>query len=408
LKVTAGNTRQGDSVAADNNRLVRPPARKVVESDEQFRLLVSQVVDYAIFMLDTEGYVATWNEGAQRIKGYSAGEIVGRHFSTFYPPRDVRAGKPQRELRLATRVGRFEDEGWRVRKDGTRFWANVVITAIRDAKGELRGFAKVTRDMSSRREEELRQRREQRRESVRLREHAQRMSDLERIKSDFLNLASHELRGPLTLVRGYMSMIEEGDVTPEEIPALAPLLSGKLLQMELLVKQMLETARLEQDRFELQTERFDLREVVRDLVTEFRPMVASSHTLTLHEPKVPVTVRADRARIGTAVANLIDNAIKYSNQGGRIDLTVGAAEGKAFARVQDRGLGIATDQLDELFVRFGRLDTEENVTIGGTGLGLYLSREIARRHGGDIAVESELGRGSSFTLTLPLASPRLD
>ena len=122
--------------------------------EERFRLLVESVKDYAIFMLDPSGHVTTWNAGAERIKGYTAEEIIGKHFSIFYPPEDVAAGKCERELEVATREGRFEDEGWRVRKDGSRFWANVVITALRNPQGALIGFAKVTRDLTERRQAE--------------------------------------------------------------------------------------------------------------------------------------------------------------------------------------------------------------------------------------------------------------
>src|SRR6184192_2187366 len=141
--------------------------------DDQFALLVSNVVDYAIFMLDPTGVVVTWNEGAQRVKGYSADEIIGRHFSVFYPAEEVRNRKPDWELEVARREGRYEDEGWRVRKDGTRFWANVIITALRDESGRLRGFGKVTRDLTERRAEEIQRNLDREKEALQLRAHAE-------------------------------------------------------------------------------------------------------------------------------------------------------------------------------------------------------------------------------------------
>jgi len=371
--------------------------------EEMFSLLVSQVVDYAIFLLDPRGNVASWNEGAQRIKGYTAAEIIGRHFSAFYPEEDARAGKPEFELEVADRTGRFEDEGWRVRKDGSMFYANVIITALRGAGGELRGYAKVTRDITDRRADEERQREAQRQEAAQLREHAERVARLERSKSDFLNLASHELRGPLTVVRGYVSMIEEGDLEGEKLREVAPVISGKLAQMELLVRQMLEAARLEHDRLELNTELFDLRAVARDQVREFRPLATRHQSLEADLPETPVYVVADRSRIGTIAANLIDNAIKYSIHGGKITVLVTQRDNHAFLSVQDHGIGIAPEKMAELFTRFGRIEVEGTRNIGGTGLGLYLSRQIARRHGGDILAESSLGKGSRFTLSLPRA-----
>src|SRR5437762_13511725 len=187
--------------------------------DDQFALLVSNVVDYAIFMLDPTGVVVTWNEGAQRVKGYSADEIIGRHFSVFYPAEEVRNRKPDWELEIAVREGHYAEENWRVRKDGTRFWASVVITALRDETGRLRGFGKVTRDLTERKRQEEARSAERDRESALLRAHAKRMEDLERTKTQFLNLASHELRGPLTVIRGYNSMLEEGSRPPDNIQA---------------------------------------------------------------------------------------------------------------------------------------------------------------------------------------------
>jgi PAS domain S-box-containing protein len=207
---------------------VRPQA-----ADEQLKLLVSSVVDYAIFMLDTTGTIITWNEGAQRIKGYSVDEIIGRHFSIFYSADEVRIRKPEWELEVAKREGRYEEEGWRFRKDGTRFWANVVITALRNESGRLQGFGKVTRDLTDRRLRE-----------EQMRAHAERMAELEQVKTQFLNLASHELRGLVTAIRGYNSMLEDGSIPIEQIPGIAQLVETKLAQMDSLVEQMLETARL--------------------------------------------------------------------------------------------------------------------------------------------------------------------
>src|SRR5256885_10346906 len=238
--------------------MVLRKANTTAELGDQFALLVSGVVDYAIFMLDPAGRIVTWNEGAQRIKGYQAEEIIGRHFSVFYPTADTRIRKPDWELEVAKRDGRYEEEGWRIRKDGSRFWANVVITALRDETGRLRGFGKVTRDLTDRKAREDARNAEHAREEARLRAHANRMAELEQTKTEFLNIASHELRGPLTVIRGYNSMLQDGAIPTEQIPALARLLESKLAQMDRLVEQMLETARLEHDTFDVFRQRFDL------------------------------------------------------------------------------------------------------------------------------------------------------
>ena len=368
---------------------------------DQFALLVSGVIDYAIFMLDASGVIVTWNEGAQRIKGYRADEIIGRHFSVFYPAEDARNRKPDWELEIAKREGRYVEEGWRIRKDGTRFWASVVITALRDETGRLRGFGKVTRDMTERHEMELRRNAQREAEAARLREHASRMAELDRTKTQFLNIASHELRGPLTVLRGYNSMLEDGSIPVDQIPNVAHLLECKLAQMDMLIEQMLETARLEQETLDVLRQTFDLGDVAREQADVFRPLM-HGHSLVMSCDPGPLLVTGDRPRIATVVANLLDNALKYSPAGGEICLTTGRRESVAFVSVRDEGLGIAPEHLSKLFLRFGRLPTEENVTIPGTGLGLFLCREIAARQGGNVSVHSRPGVGSEFTLTLPL------
>ena len=369
-------------------------------SEQRFALLVSAVVDYGIFMLDPEGTVVSWNDGAERIKGYSEAEIIGQNFSVFYPAEDVAVGKPRRILEEAIRHGRAEDEGWRVRKDGSKFWASVIVTALKNRAGELQGFAKVTRDITERRETEERRNVERDRQANELRAEAARMAELERMKTDFLNLASHELRGPLAVVRGYNWMLRDGVVRSEELPGVARIVEGKLVQMNLLVEQMLEAARLEAGRTGLNLTTFDLADVVAEQI-KMLSTFAESHAMNLGTPDRPVLISADRDRIGTVVANLIDNAVKYSPGAAEVRLAVGEREGFAFLAVRDFGVGVAPDHIPLLFQRFSRLPTEQNITTGGTGLGLYLCQEIATRHGGSIEVESVPGEGSTFTLLLP-------
>jgi PAS domain S-box-containing protein len=367
----------------------RESHERLERSEERFRLLVSAVKEYAIFMLDAEGVVTTWNAGAARIKGYTADEIIGRHFSVFYPPEDVATRKPDRALKIAARDGTYKEEGWRLRKDGTRFWASVVITALRDETGELRGYAKVTRDVTEKHAEE-----------ERLREHARQMAELEHAKTQFLDLAAHDLRNPLTLIRGYNSLLAAGSLPPERIPEIARMLEGRLEQIDLLVKQMLDMARLESDRLDLHVERIDLCHLTVDQLTKFRPLT-SGHELAMTTDSVPTFVKADPTRIDTIVANLIDNAIKYSPAGGQVTCRVGTTDSFAFVSVRDQGVGIAPEHIPQLFRRFTRLPTDDNRRIPGTGLALYLCREIAHRHGGELLVTSTPGKGSEFTLLLP-------
>ena len=198
-------------------------------------------------------------------------------------------------------------------------------------------------------------------------------------------------------------MLQDGAIPMDQIPAVARLLESKLAQMDRLVEQMLETARLEHDTFDVFRQRFDLGDVTQEQIDVFRPLT-TDHRFTLESDGTPMLVEGDRARIATVVANLIDNAVKYSPQGGEVACTVRNLGSEVVMTVRDEGIGIAPEHMAMLFTRFGRLPTDENVSIAGTGLGLFLCREIAARHGGEITVKSTPGVGSEFTLTLPAAN----
>ncbi len=382
--------------------VARQAEQQLGASEERFKLLVEAVQDYAIFMLDPNGYIQSWNAGAQRIKGWSAAEAIGRHFSMFYPEEDVARDKPGLELAIARAEGRVEDEGWRVRKDGSRFWANVVITALTDATGELRGFGKVTRDLTERKrtQDEILDLRA--REAEQLKRVAERATELEQAKSRLLNLASHELRGPLAVLRGYISMIADGTIPAEKVAAITPILVAKATQMNNLVQQMLESARLEDSRMQLNIRPMDLRSIAEVSVEELRPLVPAGQELVLQSDG-PVMAAVDTARVQTIVSNLVDNAIKYSLGRGSIIVSVDAGAGQACVTVQDHGPGIEPAQMEKLFGRFERIVTEDNQHIPGTGLGLHLARELARLHGGELLARSVPGQGSEFVLCLPMA-----
>ncbi|HXM58447.1 MAG TPA: PAS domain-containing sensor histidine kinase [Candidatus Dormibacteraeota bacterium] len=243
------------------------------------------------------------------------------------------------------------------------------------------------------------------REAAGLRQQIEQSMQLEQLKTDFLKLASHELRGPLGVVRGYVSMMEDGTLAPvgEHVEPVLPLLRAKLDDMNRLINDMLETARLEDSALQLQLGQLDLRDVVHQAVRSLEPLAGEHHRLVTSVPGVPVPVLGDPARLGMVVTNLVHNALKYSPAGGEVRVTCTAGDGQAVVAVTDQGIGIAPDDIARLFTRFGRIVTPETAGIGGTGLGLYLARDIARRHGGDVTAESEPGRGSTFTLSLPQA-----
>jgi signal transduction histidine kinase len=243
------------------------------------------------------------------------------------------------------------------------------------------------------------------REAASLRQQIEQSTQLEQLKTDFLKLASHELRGPLGVVRGYISMMEDGTLAPvgEHVGPVLPLLRAKLDEMNRLINEMLETARLDDSALQLQLARLDLREVVHEAVRSLEPLAGERHSLVTETPGASVEVTGDRSRLSMIVTNLVHNALKYSPAGGEVRVSCRAGAGRGVVAVTDQGVGIAAGDMGRLFTRFGRIATPETAGIAGTGLGLYLARDLARRHGGEVGVESEPGRGSTFTLSLPLA-----
>src|SRR5260221_9014809 len=375
-------------------------------SEERFRLLVEGVKDYAIFMLNPSGQVTSWNEGAKRIKGYQADEIIGRHFSTFYVPEDVASRKPARALAAARQRGRYEEEGWRLRRDGSRFMANVLITAIHDESGQLQGFAKVTRDITEKRRLQDKLLKAQKREAARFRELADQIAILERTKSQFLDLASHELRTPVSVIRGYLSLFEEGvlgELNENGHTALS-VLNGQMLQLHFLVDQMLHAAGLKSRSLALNEEDLDLRELVATVVEWAHQLAGADGKRTLSAASHSAPVRADRDWLSTILHNLLDNAIKYSPIEGSIDCELLSDGGWAKVKIKDQGAGLDPDQLSQVFQELGRVVNPDTAAIRGAGLGLYLARELARLHRGDVIVESGPRRGSTFVLVLPLAA----
>lgn len=234
---------------------------------------------------------------------------------------------------------------------------------------------------------------------------ARRLTEMETVKSEFLKVAAHELRGPLGVLRGYVGMLQEGsfdELTAERSHAYR-VLEGRLWQLTVLVNQMLEAARLEDGQIKLLSKRLDLRKPIHQACEEARRLALRTHELQLETPDEPVPVEGDEIRLLAIAQNLLDNAIKYSPTGGRVRCRIDLAPNMAVTEVSDQGIGIAREEMPRLFTRFGRIVTPENGAIPGVGLGLYLCRELAHMHGGELTVSSEVGRGSTFRLRLPLA-----
>jgi PAS domain S-box-containing protein len=356
------------------------------QSEERFRLLVDSVKDYAIFMLDPQGFVVSWNSGAARIKGYTHDEIIGRHFSLFYLPEEAAAGKPARELAIARQIGVVEDEGWRVRKDGTTFWANVNITAVYDATKRLRGFAKVTRDLTERRRRE-----ELERSGERMRE--------------FLATLAHELRNPLAPVRNAVGAMQlETGLSPVIVHS-RDLIDRQVTHLTRLVDDLLDIGRIMSDKVELRIARVDLAELIVRAVEAAQPFAdARNQRIVTHVPDEPVVIRGDMIRLVQVVQNLLHNASKFSPNDSRIEVVGRVDFQMAVLEVRDPGCGIPVRSLDKIFELFAQEKESQSLGEGGLGIGLTLCKSLVEMHGGSIVASSEgAGLGSMFTLSLPLA-----
>jgi len=361
-------------------------------SEERFRLLVSNVKDYAIFMIDPQGRVMTWNAGAERIKGYTAAEILGQHFSRFYTEEDLRSGKTELELEVAQRTGRFEDEGWRVRKDGTRFWASVILTAIRDESGTLLGYAKVTRDLTERRRsEEERLRLAQAQEAIRLRD-------------EFLSIASHELRTPLTALQLQLqSLRERVESMDDKLAKRMDRATRSTERLSELVETLLDVARISTGRFSLKMQRFDLSLALPEMLERLAPAAAKAGCELSREISGPLMGTWDALRVEQILTNIVSNAIKYA-AGTPIKVTLFREGDQAVLQVRDRGPGVPEQDLQRIFGRFERAASMRH--YGGLGLGLYVSNQIVQAHGGSLDARNVPDGGVCFTVRLPL-EPRV-
>ncbi|MCA1832734.1 MAG: PAS domain S-box protein [Actinobacteria bacterium] len=374
----------------------------LTESEERFRLLVESVREYAIFMLDAEGNIATWNAGARRIKGYDAEEIIGKHFSIFYPEKDLRAGKPEYELRVATDTGSFEDEGWRIRKDGSRFWANVVITALRDSRGFLRGFAKVTRDLTERREGELRTARALERE----RRTTERLRELDRLKNDFVAIVAHDLRSPMTVVQGFADMLvrDWSRLPDHQRQQFLESISRNVSNLSRLVEDVLQVARIESGELRYLIADVDLGSLAQRVVADLTPPDTPGRIHVDVERGVP-SVRADERRNWEIMSNLVSNALRFSPPNKHVVIAVRSEDDMVRVSVTDYGAGIPADAFDQLFKKFSRIEDRAVKREKGTGLGLFICKQLVEAQGGSIRVDSTLGEGSIFSYTMPIRTP---
>jgi PAS domain S-box-containing protein len=381
----------------------RAAAEELRRSEERFRLLVEAVEDYAIFMLDPTGHVASWNSGAQRSKGYTAEEIIGQHFRVFYPPEVQAARHPEQELEIALRVGHYEEEGWRVRKDGTHFWATVLITAVYNEAGEHVGFAKVTRDSTQRRR--LEQDREHAVEALaaanaELGSLNEQLQQTAAHQAEFLAVTAHELRTPIGVLRGSAEVLSRhlDELTAEERAELVEGMVSSTGRLSRLLSDLLTASRLEASALEMRAETVQVRDVLDQAVA----VVKSTHPAADILVTVPAgtAVIADRDRLAQALENLLGNAVRHGAPPVHVAVTATEA-GALDIRVRDSGPGVAAAVQPRLFSRFAT-----GLASGGTGLGLFIVRELARAQGGDARYEPGPpgSPAGEFVIRLPRAS----
>ncbi|MDB5890047.1 MAG: chemotaxis protein CheY [Polaromonas sp.] len=358
----------------------------VRESEQRFRLLVESVRDYAIFMLSPEGIIESWNSGAQLIKGYSAAQVIGKHFSLFYRPEDLSAGLPAAELKTALAIGRAEEEGWRVRRDGTVFWANVVIAPVYDATRRLRGFAKVTRDMSERR----------------------RLHELEKSSkrmSEFLAMLAHELRNPLAPIRNAVTILQLEPSPSPLVRSSRDMIDRQLSHMTRLVDDLLDVGRLTTGKIRFVAEQLSYAQVVARSIEAVRPLLdARRHHLKLDMPDNGLWVQGDATRLAQVLQNLLTNAAKFTPEGGRIELKVWQDGTQLYTSVQDNGAGLSPQATQQIFELFSQGDAQTAARESGLGIGLTLARSLVEMHGGTLSAASDgPGLGSTFSFFLPNA-----
>ncbi|HEY0304167.1 MAG TPA: PAS domain S-box protein, partial [Longimicrobiales bacterium] len=288
------------------------PLTSSTETNVAFRLFVESVVDYAIFTLDKQGYITSWNKGAQRAKGYTTDEILGQHFSVFYTPEDRARKHPEYELAYAIKHGRYEEEGWRVRKDGTLFWANVVITAVFDENGVHVGFGKVTRDLSERREQQAR--------SLELERQRATAEASSKAKTEFLTTMSHELRTPLNAILGYMDLLEagvHGELNEQQLATVRRVRRSSRVLLGL-INDVLNIARIEAGHVDYRIENFALADLLRDVDVVMGPQYAHHGVTLTFSGADDLHLNADYEKSQQILLNLLSNSLKFTTKGGQV------------------------------------------------------------------------------------------
>lgn len=373
------------------------------QSEERYRLLVGQVKDYGIFMLDEKGRIISWNEGAKKIKGYEAQEIIGKYFSIFYPEEDKLNERPSMELRVARKEGKYEEEGWRIRKDGSLFWANVVITAIFNDHGVFLGYAKVTRDLTERKEAELAQKESGEKYRLlanQLKETNISLAEANKELEEFTSIVSHDLQEPVRTVKSFLVLIDKklsgSTCDAAELRTYIQKAIKSSNRMRELILNLLQYAQLSKE--DVTVEDVNVDDMIGEVFQNLKEMTDSSGaTITVHSEVE--YIKGDKIQLMQLIQNLVTNALKFvDNKKPVIEIKCHIENGIPVFSIADNGIGIAKESQDKIFEIFRREHTAK--PYPGTGIGLSICKKIVDRHKGKIWLESEPGKGTTFYFTL--------
>ena len=364
------------------------------EEEERFDLLATDAKEYAIFLVGLDGHLLCWNAGAERLFGYQTHEVIGRHYSLFYSNEDLVTGQPEHELTAALANGRTDSNCWQVRKDGTRFWCQAVVTPLLNEDKQVRSFARVTHDLT---------------ESAALYAQGKRADGLaaaNRSKEDFMALLSHELRNPLAPIVNALNILRQMKTNDPIIEQAGNVIDRQVGMMVRLVDDLLDVSRITKGKLRLAKEQLDLRVTVNRAAETARPSIdAGRHDFSVSLPPQPIWVEADPSRMEQVVVNLLNNAAKYTESGGLIRISVNQEGDEAVVRVRDNGVGIAAEALPHIFELFTQVDGSLGKSYGGLGVGLALASNLVELHEGRLQVSSAgLGEGCEFTIKLPVVS----
>jgi PAS domain S-box-containing protein len=363
------------------------------EMEARFDLLATDAKEYAVFLVGLDGQILCWNAGAERIFGFSSDEVIGQHFSRFFTPEGIRTGEPEHELKSALTEGRADNVCWQVRKDGSRFWCQAIVTSLLSENKQTRSFARVMHDLTES-------------EAVSAqRKRADGLAEANKSKEEFMALLSHELRSPLSPIINALNILRQMKTSDPIIEQAGNVIDRQVGVMVRLVDDLLDVSRITKGKLRLTTEQVDLRVVVNHAVESVRPLMdARTHDFSVAIPTEPIWVEADPARMEQVVVNLLNNAAKYTDPGGLIRITVNQHGTEGVIQVRDNGVGITPELLPHIFELFTQVDGTLGRSYGGLGIGLALASSLVEMQNGRLQASSGgLGKGCEFTIKLPVA-----